>query len=76
MGMLGWTPDTFWHATPIEFANALDGKLEMMGVKKGKTSKGGPKLSRDECRELERIGARFPDKIQVDPVTGEAVEVA
>lgn len=31
LGVLGWTPDTFWSATYREFSNAWAGKARMEG---------------------------------------------
>lgn len=32
LGVLGWPPEVFWRATPLEMAAALDGYREKMGV--------------------------------------------
>lgn len=32
MGILGWSPDAFWRATPGDLAMALDGWREKHGI--------------------------------------------
>ncbi|GGK29815.1 phage tail assembly chaperone [Salinarimonas ramus] len=50
LGPLGWTPDTFWRATPRELAAAVAGRL-------GRARAGAP--TRDT---LAALMAAFPDR--------------
>ncbi|RMF08903.1 MAG: phage tail assembly chaperone [Alphaproteobacteria bacterium] len=52
MGVLGWTPDTFWRATPTELMLAVE------GLSGGAPPPPAP-LSREE---FEALRARFPDR--------------
>lgn len=51
--LLGWTPETFWRATPKEFAAAYDGVLALKGLSRKRP------LTRGEFETLKR---RFPDR--------------
>ena len=46
--LLGWRPDEFWRATPAELANAI----------------ADGQAETVEADELERLLARFPDKVE------------
>lgn len=35
MGVLGWSPDVFWSATPHDLHAALDGWMEAHGLSDG-----------------------------------------
>ena len=52
--MLGWTPDTFWRATPHEFYPATRGLREYNGA----DQEANDALTREEFEMLKR---RFPD---------------
>lgn len=59
MGVLGWTPRTFWEASPLEFRAAYRGKLRSLGVnpddKKSDDRKlGRPTLTEEEMWECQR----------------------
>lgn len=49
LGVLGWTPGTFWRATPRELALALEGRF----------GRGGGTADR---ATLDRLMAAFPDR--------------
>lgn len=49
-GVLGWTPEAFWQATPQDLRLAIEGRL-------GRSAAGG--LGR---AELGALMARFPDE--------------
>ncbi len=51
-GLLGWTPETFWAATPAEFWTAWDGWRARF------SAPGAAPLVRPD---LDRLMARFPD---------------
>lgn len=53
-GILGWTPETFWSATPADLRLALEGRFPHAAW----TAETVP-LSRDDLAALMR---RFPDK--------------
>lgn len=53
MGVLGWTPKTFWKSTPRELLAALDGFTEKSGGKRDR-----PGMTRDELGELM---LKYPD---------------
>ncbi len=55
LGVLRWTPDAFWRATPRELAAAIEGMT------------GGPKGSPALARDLDRLMAAFPDDPQGRP---------
>lgn len=48
LGVLRWSPDTFWRATPREFAAALEGLLGRRAQPAGRD-------------DLTRLMAAFPD---------------
>ena len=50
MGLLGWTPEAFWRATPQDLRLALEGRL-------GRTATPGFGQA-----ELAQLMARFPDE--------------
>lgn len=50
LGVLGWTPDTFWGATPDELRAALDGRF-------GRTARRAT-VAR---AEVDALRLRFPD---------------
>ena len=54
MGVLGWTPKTFWKSTPYEFRAAFDGWQEKNG---GKRHRAAP-LTQEELAELMAL---YPD---------------
>jgi uncharacterized phage protein (TIGR02216 family) len=47
-GLLGWSPDAFWHATVAELRLALEGRL-------------GPPPGCGSRTDLERLMREFPD---------------
>ena len=49
-GLLRWTPEAFWRATPRELAAAIDGL------------RGGARAVPQTRRELDRLMAAFPDE--------------
>lgn len=51
-GLMGWTPDAFWRATPAEFWPAWQQWARARGLTPDKY------MTRDELRELM---AQFPD---------------
>lgn len=53
LGVLNWTPATFWDATPYEFNCAIAGWNEKNG--------GGPKVDPLTHEELEELMKLFPD---------------
>lgn len=53
MGILGWTPDEFWAATPEELTEAYEGRAEINGWK-AKT----PGMTR---KRLDELMAQYPD---------------
>ncbi|WP_439576205.1 rcc01693 family protein [Phreatobacter sp.] len=48
LGVLGWSPESFWRATPRELAAALDGRFGRLTPPAGRTS-------------LDRLMAAYPD---------------
>jgi uncharacterized phage protein (TIGR02216 family) len=52
LGVLGWSPETFWKATMHEFIAALDGRRKSMEKPVDQS------MTRDEYNEMKR---RFPD---------------
>lgn len=56
LGRLGWTPATFWAATPKELRAALEGWAELHAPR----PRNAP-LSDDEIETLEDMKRRFPD---------------
>ena len=53
LGVLGWPPESFWHATPAEFWLAVAGWRRANGLA------GTAEPMRGD--ELARLRARFPD---------------
>ena len=49
-GLLGWTPETFWRATPQDLRLALEGRLGRSGEAEFGRA------------DLARLMARFPDE--------------
>lgn len=56
MGVLGWDPDVFWCATPIEFNAALEGWEE----REGKNTKKNTPADVDRLRDF--MASRKEDK--------------
>jgi len=56
MGVLGWTPDAFWSATPIELYAAISGWQESHGIDPGVEADEPMSMS-----ELYDMMERFPD---------------
>lgn len=52
LGVLGWTPATFWSATPDEMRAALEGRFGR------RVAHGGAAVARGDFEDLKR---RFPD---------------
>ncbi len=65
LGVLNWTPDTFWSATWREFRAAMKGRADLLSA----TTPGGSghhrKLSKREVRDLKQwtqdMMERYPD---------------
>lgn len=53
LGALGWSPRTFWRATPAEAWAALEGRAETLGARQRRAT-----VSR---ADLGQLMARFPD---------------
>lgn len=53
--VLGWTPETFWRATPNEFWAAYNGRLERLAARRA--AAGPPTRA-----ELDDMMRRFPDQ--------------
>jgi len=53
MGVLSWTPDEFWNATPYELQAALDGWSDAHGA--------GPQAEPMTLEELEELCKLYPD---------------
>lgn len=53
-GVLGWTPQTFWQTSLVEYFAAIKGWNEFQQGKTGKP----PPLTRDEFEELKREDRR------------------
>lgn len=51
LGMLGWTPETFWNSTPPELRLAFEGFAKMHGLDKAKEN---APVTSDELEELEK----------------------
>lgn len=48
-GVMGWSPDDFWQATPFDFLNAWHGFEIFHGLKPAND------LSHDDVRELRKL---------------------
>lgn len=55
LGILGWSPDAFWAATPGEVKAAIDGYMEAQGKPREKSAK---PMSRERLEYLRR---EYPD---------------
>ena len=55
LGVLGWTPETFWNATPHEFWAAVEGRLAL------NRGGGDAPLSAEDIATIEAMKRRFPD---------------
>lgn len=55
LGLLGWTPDTFWRATPAELAAALEARA---GEQHGSPHQAAAPPQRTD---LDALLQRFPD---------------
>jgi uncharacterized phage protein (TIGR02216 family) len=51
--LLGWSPDSFWRATPAELRTALEALV-------------GPREQPLGRREMDALRERFPDQIRSD----------
>ena len=62
MGVIGWTPDTFWRATPIELRSALRGWQRSQGVNPDDGKQVGHGMSEREVTELQEFMDTMPDQ--------------
>jgi hypothetical protein len=60
MGILRWTPETFWRATMYEYTAAMKGHLVAKGVKFSE-----PSMTREEVAELMAIHERRERKARL-----------
>jgi len=62
LGILGWTPETFWRASLLEYAAAVRGKRIANGA--AIESNSGGRLNSPEMRKLQEELDKAPDVVE------------